>query len=43
MREFYPRGRALKFLVLLREPAERAWSSYWFQQSHIFKGVDTGE
>jgi len=42
MRRFYPHPEQLKFIVMLRDPVERAISSYWFQNSHIFKGVNKG-
>jgi hypothetical protein len=42
MSRFYPHAQELKFLVMLRNPIERAISSYWFQNSHIFKGTNEG-
>ena len=42
MKRFYPHAKHLKFLVMLRDPVDRAVSSYWFQNSHIFKGVNQG-
>jgi Sulfotransferase domain len=42
MRSFYPKPDELKFIVVLREPVERALSSYWFRNSHIFHGEDRG-
>ncbi len=38
MRSFYPTDLAHKpkFLVMLREPSERAISAYWFASSHLF-------
>jgi Sulfotransferase domain len=42
MRLFYPKPDDLKFIVVLREPVERALSSYWFRNSHIFYGQDRG-
>lgn len=42
MRNFYPKPDELKFIVALREPVERALSSYWFRNSHIFYGKDRG-
>eukprot|EP01036_Dinobryon_divergens_P025548 gene25548-34106_t len=42
MRRFYAHARHLKFIVMLRDPVDRAWSSYWFQNSHIFRGVNRG-
>jgi hypothetical protein len=35
-------SKEVKFVVLLREPVERAWSSYWFKQSHLFAQTDGG-
>ena len=32
----------MKFLIMLRNPIERAWSSYWFQNIHLFKDRDQG-
>ena len=42
MKRFYPHADALKFIVILRDPIARAWSSYWFHNSHLLKGVDGG-
>jgi hypothetical protein len=42
MRRFYSHAQHLKFIVMLRDPVDRAWSSYWFQNSHIFRGVNRG-
>ena len=56
IRRFYPiskpitrtyslRRDDLKFIVLLRDPVARAFSSYWFKKSHLFREngfVDTG-
>ena len=42
MRNFYPKPDELKFIVVLREPVERALSSYWFRNSHIFNDQDRG-
>lgn len=42
MRDFYPHGgdggSQLKFVITLRDPIERAVSSYWFANSHLFEG-----
>eukprot|EP01031_Cornospumella_fuschlensis_P031664 gene31664-38267_t len=32
----------VKFVMLLRDPVDRAMSSYWFKNSHIFHGQDKG-
>jgi Sulfotransferase domain len=42
MRKFYSHSERLKFIVLLRDPIERALSSYWFQNSHLFHKEDRG-
>jgi hypothetical protein len=42
LKTFYPRSEELKFLVVLRDPIERALSSYWFQNSHLFHEYDQG-
>lgn len=42
MKRFYPHASELKFVVMLREPVKRAWSSYWFHNSHLIQGVDKG-
>ena len=42
MRTFYPLSGKLKFIVVLREPIERALSSYWFRESHLFQKEDRG-
>ena len=39
---FYPQPDKLKFVVILRDPVERALSSYWFQNSHLFHDADGG-
>jgi len=42
MKEFYPNPEKLKFIVMLRNPIDRAISSYWFQNSHLFHDNDQG-
>lgn len=42
VKTFYPYSSDLKFIVMLREPIERALSSYWFQSSHLFNKGDQG-
>jgi Sulfotransferase domain len=42
MRKFYRNPESLKFIVILRDPIERALSSYWFQHSHLFRDEDSG-
>lgn len=42
IRDFYPKPEQLKFIVMLRNPIDRAVSSYWFQNSHIFRDHDMG-
>lgn len=42
IKNFYPKSSKMKFIIMLREPVKRAVSSYWFQMSHIFHGIDTG-
>lgn len=42
MKRFYPHASELKFVVMLREPVKRAWSSYWFHNSHLIQGIDKG-
>lgn len=32
----------LRFLVILRDPVDRAVSSYWFKNSHLFQDSDRG-
>lgn len=41
---FYPPRMQpdMRFVVLLRDPIDRALSSYWFKNSHIFKDKDGG-
>ncbi len=43
VKEFYPYWNELKFIIILRDPIERALSSYWFKNSHLFHaGGDRG-
>lgn len=42
LKSFHPTWNKLKFLVMLRNPIARAWSSYWFDNSHIKLSVDQG-
>jgi hypothetical protein len=42
VKRFYPHAEKLKFIVILREPVARAWSSYWFHNSHLLQGEDKG-
>jgi hypothetical protein len=42
MKKFYAKPEQLKFIVMLRDPIERALSSYWFQNSHLFQDQDRG-
>lgn len=39
---FYPHARDMKLVVMLRDPVERALSSYWFKNSHLFQQTDQG-
>ncbi|KAJ1442946.1 P-loop containing nucleoside triphosphate hydrolase protein, partial [Ochromonadaceae sp. CCMP2298] len=39
---FYPHAQEMQFIVMLREPVPRAWSSYWFKKSYMFSGSDQG-
>ena len=43
LRKFHPNWANIKFIVILRDPIERAWSSYWFHNSHLLHGVDKGQ
>jgi hypothetical protein len=36
VRKFYPHPKDLKFIVVLRNPVDRALSSYWFKNSKRF-------
>ncbi len=36
VKQFYEHSEQLKFIVMLRDPVDRAVSSYWFQNSHLF-------
>jgi hypothetical protein len=42
LKRFYPHADELKFIVMLRDPLPRAWSSYWFHNSHLLNNEDTG-
>jgi hypothetical protein len=42
IRSFYPSIDDIKFIILLREPVERALSSYWFFNSKIFLSNERG-
>ncbi len=44
LRDLYPPETrdSLRFVVLVRDPIERAWSSFWFKNSHLFQGEDRG-
>ena len=42
LKEFYPSYEKLKFIVMLRNPVDRALSSYWFQNSKLFNQRDKG-
>lgn len=42
VKKFYPHSSELKFIVMLRDPVERALSSYWFQNSHLLNDADKG-
>lgn len=42
MKRFYPHAMDLKIVIILREPVARAWSSYWFYNSHLLQGEDKG-
>eukprot|EP01038_Epipyxis_sp_PR26KG_P015685 gene15685-21220_t len=42
VKQFFPNPNELKFIIMLRNPVERALSSYWFKNSQLFhNGVDT--
>lgn len=43
LRNFHTNWQRLKFIVILREPIERAWSSYWFHKSHLLNDKDGGK
>lgn len=43
MRQFYPNRKELKFIVLLREPLDRALSSYGFFHSALFNKNYSGK
>lgn len=44
MHNFYPHTEAMKFVVILRNPVDRAISSYWFKNSKMFNkdNIDRG-
>jgi hypothetical protein len=42
MNSFYPHTQDIKFIVSIRDPVDRMWSSYWFKNSHLFHGEDKG-
>ena len=42
LRDFYPNPGQHKFIVVLRDPVERAVSSYWFKNSRLFNAMDRG-
>lgn len=42
VRDFYPHHSKMKFVLLLRNPVQRALSSYWFKNSERFIGKDKG-
>jgi len=42
VKQFYPNAQDLKLIVMLRNPVDRAWSSYWFSNSHLLKQKDQG-
>ena len=42
VKRFYTHEASLKFVVMLREPVKRAWSSYWFHNSHLIQDKDRG-
>lgn len=42
LRKFHPHQENIKFLVMLRNPVDRAWSSYSFYRSHLFTDHDSG-
>jgi hypothetical protein len=42
VKRFYAHSDELKLVVMLREPVKRAWSSYWFHNSHLIQGEDKG-
>lgn len=42
VRNFYPNRNQLKFLILVRDPVQRALSSYWFKNSGLFNEKDRG-
>lgn len=42
VKQFYPNANDMKFIVMLRDPVDRAWSSFWFSNSHLLKQTDQG-
>lgn len=42
LRDFYDHPKSLKFIVIMREPIDRAISSYWYKNSAEFKGKNRG-
>lgn len=42
VKDFYPNSKDMKFIILLRDPVQRALSSYWFKNSEKFQGADKG-
>jgi len=43
VKRFYAHDASLRFVVMLREPVKRAWSSYWFHNSHLIQSKDRGK
>lgn len=43
IKRHYPQSTNLKFLLLLRNPVDRAISSYWFRHSKLFHDEDEGK
>jgi hypothetical protein len=43
VKSFYKHSSRLKFILMLRDPVDRALSSYWFKNSHLFHESDLGE
>lgn len=42
VKSFYKHSSRLKFILMLRNPVDRALSSYWFKNSHLFQDIDKG-
>ena len=38
VRDFYPQSQELKFIISLRDPIARSFSSYWFKNSQLSRG-----